>query len=65
MKLHEAYFAKAIELEARAKVTRKMAAKANFERIAGIYFRLAEDAKRSNYRGYVIKHRKKNGAHQD
>jgi hypothetical protein len=65
MKLHEAYLAKATELEAKAKVTREMASKANFERMAGIYFRLAAKARRSNYSGYVIKHRKKNGPHQD
>jgi hypothetical protein len=43
MKLHEAYLAKATELKAKAKVTRKMASKANFERLAGIYIRLAEE----------------------
>jgi hypothetical protein len=59
MKLHEAYLAKAAELKAKAKVTREMASKANFERMAGIYFRLAAKATRSNYSGYVIKHRKK------
>ena len=61
MKLHEAYLAKATELEAKAKVTRKMADKAKLERIAGIYSRLAAHAERSHYSGYVIKRHKKNG----
>jgi hypothetical protein len=65
MKLHEAYLAKAAELAAKAKVTREMASKANYERIAGIYFRLAAHAERSSYSGNVIKHRNKNGPHQD
>ena len=61
MKLHEAYLAKAAELASKAKITRKVADKAKLERIAWIYFRLAANAERSNYSGYVIKHRKKNG----
>lgn len=65
MKLHEAYLAKATELEAKANVTTEMASKVNFERMAEIYFRLAAKARRSNYSGYVIKQRKKNGPHRD
>jgi hypothetical protein len=42
-----------------------MASNANYERIAGIYFRFAAHAERSNYSGNVIKHRKQNGPHQD
>ena len=65
MKLHEAYLAKATELVDKAKVTRKTADKANLERIAGIYFRLAASAKGSTYSGYVIKSRKIVALHQD
>jgi hypothetical protein len=58
MKLHEAYLAKAAELKAKAKITGEMASKANFERMAGIYFRLAANAQRSPFA-------KKNGPRQD
>jgi hypothetical protein len=59
MNLHEAYLAKATELLAKAKVTRRDSDKANFERIAEIYFRLAAKAKQSVYPGNIIKHRRK------
>jgi len=50
MNLHEAYLAKATELLAKAKVTRRDSDKANFERIAEIYFRLAAKAKRVSWK---------------